>query len=269
MALLVVISTGISPGVAGAAHPRGANVAVNLIGPDLIVGGRASYRLLVTNTGSRKATEVTAFLSLPPGVELAPSANQLCRATSAGARCSLGGLSPGHYKNTPLTLSATNDVIGHVMVSVLARQLDPDLSNNLIVLPMMAQAGPALADIAVAMGPGDHYGLPMGQVTITNRGPGPAIRVLVDYRLPLGATIKGGSTTTSTNCSTELRDDNPMYTMSSSTEFQFCIARIEPNESEKFLIGLVLPDSASWSAVATPATPDPDLSNNTAQGTVG
>jgi uncharacterized repeat protein (TIGR01451 family) len=258
-------------GTGSATKVRSANIGVNLVGPDFItVDGTGSYRLFVTNTGPRKATGVTVFILLPPGVSFVPSPNLLCRGVSSSVRCSLGGLAPAHFKNVRITLTATETAIGRILVTAISRQWDPDSSNNFLVLPLVSQPAPALADVAISIGsysgpPPAPFRGPYGQVTVANQGPAPALRVLVDYQLPFGTKINEVGMTLTKTCGTELIDDDPWLTYIYQGVIGFCIPRIDPGETKTFIVSLALPDSLGWSAHALAATPDPNTNNNTAQ----
>jgi hypothetical protein len=154
--------------------------------------------------------------------------------------------------------------------------MDDNIATTLVAL----QPSPALADVSVrinpypgtppTLGPGNE---PYAQVTVTNRGPGQALRVMVEYRLPPEGRFKvsiparrevamWGSRVRRRHRTRRLTNPFVLIPGPPGAPMEFCIPRLMPGESRSFAVSVVVPAGSMWTASAKAATPDPDPKNN-------
>jgi uncharacterized repeat protein (TIGR01451 family) len=158
----------------------------------MAVGTTAQLTISVANAGrTRRARNLVVSVGLPKGLEFVSSSTGRCRRAASGVVCSFGKLSARSTASEVLSLSVVA-ASGLHTVTVLAgsNSSDSEPSDNVVRLRVAIQAAPALADLTVsavaAPGPVVLPNPVRYAITVTNRGPGEALRVLVHPRLSPG-----------------------------------------------------------------------------------
>jgi hypothetical protein len=284
VALFVVASVGAQSGAArGKPHHRArlqlTNLSVSFDGPQFVpVGGQSAYRLTVRNAGPNRATGASVYVSVPAApLTLVPVASAGCKGGPRWAICKVGVVRPGHARSVSVTFAAAAPDIVQPQAVVLAKQIDLDIADNIATTTVALQPSPALADVSVRISPYPGVpsttvpgGEPYTQVTVTNGGPGQALRTVVQFTLPEGGRFKEYSYGPTAECAHgfawDQPDDlsglpvgSPKVMMGS---LRFCIPRLMPGESRSYVESVALPPNSTWIASAKAATPDPDPKNN-------
>jgi len=264
----------------GARKPR-ADLGISLISPADTVGPVATYRLLITNKGPNKATGVGVDFIVPDGMTVVPS--RQCSAVGIFGSCKLGSLGFARGKVLPLTLRAPDGAFALVRFSVYGNRPDPDPSSDLIDQVISIERPPALADLSVSIQrterPYPEAVTPHYAVTITNNGPGDALRTIVRYDLKQGIYFAGGNIGDTLTCGTSGVSDSSWAQVDSlgflvgldkPRSFQYCVPRIAAGTSRTFDIGLgailYWVDKPPWTVNVDSLTPDPSSGNNVAGG---
>lgn len=154
------------------------------------VGDLISYSLTVTNLGLDTATHIVVEDTLPPGLalEYAQPANVCVGSTSI--RCSIGNLARGGMLTVTLIAKATLATILTNSASVLAQEVDPDLTNNTAsITTTVAPAANLSALLATSSDPVLTETPYIYLATIVNNGPSEATRVVVKLTLPEGVSV--------------------------------------------------------------------------------
>jgi hypothetical protein len=268
---------------------RNANLTLAVQGAQLMpVGDPTTYRILVANKGAKTARGIELHVTIPQGAHLVGS-NARCRGTTE-LTCALPPLELAKFRYVRLTLIARDVGLGVLQAFVHTNQWESEYGDNADSLPVAYQRWPASADVSVSAAP--EINPPEGwqppppsskgfTVTITNPGPGDAVRVLVHYAFK-GLFLNGwhspggspdpiwpGVLQPSTTCGWEPlgMDRRPLPGLD---KWDYCILVVNAGETRTYEIwmtqastfGIPGPAGHDWSVKVDPLTPDPNPSNN-------
>lgn len=165
-------------------------VTINASPETVIVGGRLTDLITVTNRGPAAATGVAATFTLAPQVTLLSAAADRGSCGSSGS-CALGALAAG--EQAMITLEMTANSAGSIRnaAHVSGREADPDLSNNDAAATTLSS--PPRADLKVVLtsnaAPVQVGASFIMTATVSNLGPDRAEGVVMTDPLPEGATL--------------------------------------------------------------------------------
>lgn len=257
-------------------------------GPQLMpLGVNTTYKILVANRGPNTARGVHLLVWLPKDAYLIHAQGH-CRRLDDQLDCRIGSLGLAKFKWIPLEFIARDVGVAALRVHVVAKGLEPNIDDNFDTFRIAYQPDPAKADIGVSITPSgipewfqpDHP-IPDARgftVTVTNRGPGDAVRVLLHYGIeglspiawsgppvyPNSWPLEPWSTTC--NWATLGGEVEPPPTIYGAA-MNFCIFRLSGGETQTYEVYTRGTPGGAWSVQADPITPDPNPSDNTAQAT--
>jgi uncharacterized repeat protein (TIGR01451 family) len=183
---------------------------LNAIPDSVTVGNHVAYTFVAENQGPAYADDVTIAVDLPAGEnELYASGGSeegaSCDFTTEGGgthvECHFGQLapesqaeqvsqSPYAYVRVVVEPSTAGDVTAHAKIT--SSTADPHPENNEVSRPLHVMAGPASADLALALTAEPGATVPDGYtetVSVTNNGPTDATDIYATLLLPQGATV--------------------------------------------------------------------------------
>lgn len=284
---LLVAAVAASSAGSGPRGPRYVDLKVTLTGSTelLTVGnGVARFTVAVENRGPDAAPGVTVPVALPLGLRFVRSVGTRCRGRAPGVVCRFGrletprrrsrGLSgPPRPAHTPWAATETFEVravapgVGSVDALALSARREANQADNRVSVPIVLHPGPPLAELGVRIEPSASR-VEVGKevryrVTVTNDGPGEAMKVDLRYPPPDGLQFSS------------LR--------AAGFPFQFCTAHFMPVESEACILSIppggqleltigfrprpVAVGEAAFAVELASPTPDPNPENNRASAT--
>ena len=168
----------------------------------VVAGGTITYTLTVSNSGPSSATGVTFESRLPPEVSFRsaePSRN--CTEFGGDITCVVGNLGSGTVRTITIVVDAP-PTVGTITTtaSVVAKQFDPDLTNNTVTeRTEVRNAADLSVSVAGSPDPVVAGASLVYSVTATNNGPSAATDVTLTDTLPTGVTLVS-ATSTQGNC---------------------------------------------------------------------
>jgi uncharacterized repeat protein (TIGR01451 family) len=291
VALVVVLTAFVAAGDAGSGPrgPRYVDLRLSLTGSTefLTVGnGVAYFTVAVENRGPDAAPGVTVPVTLPRGLRFVESLGTRCRGTAPGVLCRFGRLTaprrPGRRLAAPppppahapwgagetFAVRAVAPGVGNVEALAWSTRREANQADNRASAPIVLHPGPPLADVGVTVHPSASR-VEVGKelhfrITITNHGPGEAMRVIA--RL-----VRPESVWPSSFSGPSPYDDR----CPGDVTFAFthaCLLSLAPGTSFEIMIGVRPRPSAVGSNelrvdLSSP-TPDPNAANNAGSATV-
>ena len=237
-----------------------------------VAGAALTYTVTLTNSGPSDATQVVVTDPLPAGLVVLPggldSTGDACTSNAAGTivSCDYGTVPAGGSRTVvinalvPAGTTAGTTLTNTATAASPTPDSDPTQRVVTITTPVTA-----VADISVSKAPVNvppEAGADQGYViSISNNGPSDAVGVQLVDALPPGTTFVSAGLANGTPCplvgSVVVCSSDLLSGVSATVQM---VVHLDPNIAGNQLVNTV---SVATAPGTGPATPDPDLSNNT------
>jgi uncharacterized repeat protein (TIGR01451 family) len=238
--------------------------------PDPVnAGGTLSYSVTVTNDGPSPATDVVVVDTLPAGVTYVTSTDSCVQAPVGTLTCTLGSIAANASKNFTIQVTVGASVPNGTVLTntavVSGHEEDPNTANNTASATTIVntQADLLVTKVCKPDGPAPAGTNGTCTILVTNLGPSDAQNVVLTDTLVANGPF--------TIVSATFTPPGAACAINNVTHVVTCNLGTEPAGGTTTIVVTVTSAEAvdvNDVAVVTSTTPDPNLSNNQAQGQI-